>query len=175
MEGLLQIWRTRYAINATTTVADLRPLAKLASKKAASKKRTTTRGGAVPQQKRGRHVAWKPGDSYALLRGGIAVSNEAAIDALLLQHKCDDAFFYLFKHTDPNLRTRNALVPIYEAAYYCSETDRYVRVQKCHLRQAYARAGRTNAALSDSIMDDGLPYQVDRHTTKATAHKKRAL
>lgn len=165
MEGLLEIWRARYTINTSTQVADLIPLAKLSSSKKRAAKRS--RG-----EKKGRHVLMVPGTDYELLRDGIAVANERAIDDLLLQKKCDESYFYIFRHTDPQLKTRNPLVPVYEAAYWCVESKRYVRVQKCHLKQAYLRSGRTDATLAETIGDDGLPYWVDRQLKRAPKKKK---
>lgn len=112
-----------------------------------------------------------PGTEYDLLREGIAVANEHAIDELLLQKKCDESYFYIFRHTDPQLKTRNPLVPVYEAAYWCVESNRYVRVQKCHLKQAYLRSGRTDATLAETISADGLPYWVDRQLKRAPKKK----
>lgn len=118
----------------------------------------------VPQKstKIGRHVVWNPYDQYALLRKGIPIRNEAEAAALFTDGTIDEAYFYLFKNTDSKVQ-RNQIIPIYEAAYYCSETNYFIRVQKRYLKKAYAKMQRGDKSRMWDVMEDGTPYWVDRH------------
>lgn len=121
----------------------------------------------------GRHVEFQPYQldthgrtTYELLRKGIDVEDENAIAALLRTDggaHLTEAHFYLFRHRDESLQ-RNATIPRYEAAYWCKAHEHFIRVQKSHLKPAYANAGRKDATRWDDVdATDGTPYWVDRH------------
>lgn len=137
--------------------------------KTSSSTTTTTKTGKAKGA--GRHVVWNPfekygsatGTEYVLIRPGIAVKNEEEVDRLFKEKSTlNEGYFYLFKHSDPNVR-RNKRIPLYEAAYYCSERGYYLRVQKCHMKQAYANSGRCDKDAMWSVLENGQPYWVDRH------------
>ncbi len=128
---------------------------------------------------KGRHVIMDAGAlaDYALVRAAPLgpVANEAAIDQLLRTNACDERRFYVFRHVDATHTQRNALVPVYEACYYCSDGAHFVKAQKCHLKQAYMNAGRTDTKRANDMMEnnDGTPYWVDRHAHKANLRKRQ--
>ena len=114
-----------------------------------------------PSVRDGRHVVWRPGEKYTCIRQGRPIQDETHAKKLLDAHQTDESYFYIFRSVDPNVQ-RNPNVPKYEAAYFCSERNYYIRVQMCHLKQAYANAQRTDLSRAFSLMDDGTPYWVDR-------------
>jgi hypothetical protein len=102
-----------------------------------------------------RNVMFDP-THYNLLRAGdLIIKSEAEIPSLN-----DEKHFYIFVHKDTNMH-RNQDVPAFEAAYLTKE-GRYLRVQKCHLRQAYSKCKRTDLTKMYDMMPDGTPYWVDR-------------
>ena len=113
-------------------------------------------------KKNGRHVVWDPREDYTLLREGIPIKNELEAGELFAQDTIDESYFYLFKHNDPKV-PRNQLTPVYEAAYYCSDTDYYIRVQKRYLKRAYAKMQRCDKSKMWDVLEDQTPYWVDRH------------
>lgn len=109
----------------------------------------------VSSKEKMRNVAFDP-TNYNLMRAGnVVVASETDIPSL-----CDEQNFYIFVHKDTNMH-RNQDVPAYEAAYLTKQ-GRYLRVQKCHLRQAYSKCKRTDLTKMYSMMPDGTPYWVDR-------------
>ena len=111
----------------------------------------------------GRHVTWTPGDVYLLLCKGIPVRNEAEIFELHQQKRLTPAYFYIFKHKDALLQ-RNVHIPVYEAVYWCCESNHFVLVQKRHLRAAYAAVSQNKRDhMHDINVTTGYPYWVDRH------------
>lgn len=111
----------------------------------------------------GRHVTWTPDDIYELLHQGTAVQNETEIFELHQQRRLTPAYFYIFKHKDGRL-ARNVDIPVYEAVYWCIESQRYVLVQKRHLRAAYAAVSQNKREhMYDIDAATGKPYWVDRH------------
>ncbi len=168
LEGL-QVQGTRYASN-TITLGQLT----VASADDASSGTKRARASVALVRKghsRSRHVAWDPqGAHYTLLRPGIAVANEAEIDAILREGRCHESYFYIHRHHDWRAMERNAFVPVYEASYYCSESNKYVVAQKLHMKQAYGNANRNDAARATTLMTDEVPYWVDRYAKKT--HKR---
>jgi hypothetical protein len=111
-----------------------------------------------------RHIVWSEYERkpYALLRAGVSLQSRQDADQLYESGTLREGHFYLFCHQDPHL-DRNALVPKYEAAYFFADSGEYVRVKKCHLKQAYQAMGRCIHAHMWTIDEQGLPYWVDRH------------
>lgn len=111
-----------------------------------------------------RHIVWTEHERkpYALLRAGVPLQSRQDADQLYESGTLREEHFYLFYHQDPHL-DRNALVPKYEAAYFFVDSGEYVRVKKCHLKQAYQSMGRCIHAHMWTIDEQGLPYWVDRH------------
>ncbi len=123
----------------------------------------------LKKNKVGRHVVWNPFErnaagtpQYALLRAGIPIRNEAEAAALFSNGTIEEEYFYLFKNTDPKVQ-RNQVIPVYEAAYYCSDGNYYIRVQKRYLKKAYAKKQRCDKSRMWDLLEDGTPYWVDRH------------
>jgi hypothetical protein len=158
MEVLLHTWRAQYNNdNALLTTGFIR---------ASTKRARQSPPNRVAVARVGRHVRWDPGAQYKLIRPGIPLASEAEVDALYKGAgggSVSEERFYLFRHVDPAHTERNPLVPVYEAAYWCSEGGYFVRAQKCHLRRAYALAGRTDAKRGGEVdAITALPYWVDR-------------
>ena len=114
--------------------------------------------------KKGRHVKWHLDPaSYELIKQGIPLSSTRAIEQMYqLGEIRDDSHIYIFRHTNFKLMERNQNVPMYEAVYWLSEEERYVKVQKCHLKQMYAAMGKTNTKMAHFVDEMGMPYWVDR-------------
>lgn len=108
--------------------------------------------------KKGRQVVWHPRpNQYVCIReGNYIVPNLVALDT----HVPQESHFYLYKNTDANA-SRNPHVPLYEAAYQCADGT-LVRVQKKHLKVAYAACGRKDVKRAWEMLEGGLPYWVDR-------------
>jgi hypothetical protein len=128
-----------------------------------AKKRPRTKQ-ATPRE--GRHVVWNPGAKYVCIRQGRPIQDEVHAKQLLNDRKTDESYFYIFCSTDPNVQ-RNQFVPKFEAAYFCSARNYFIKVQMCHLKQAYANARRTDSSLAFSLMEDNTPYWVDRFAISA--------
>lgn len=111
-----------------------------------------------------RHIVWSEHErkSYELLRAGIPLGRREDADCLYDTGTLKESHFYVFRHLDPHLQ-RNALVPKFEAAYFFSDSNEFVRVKKCHLKSAYQAMGRCINAHIWSVDSAGLPYWVDRH------------
>lgn len=122
------------------------------------------KAAAVAAATSSRHIVWPDHERkcYELLRAGVPLSRREDADRLFESNTLSEEHFYLFRHVDPHLE-RNALVPKYEAAYFFSDSNQYVRVKKCHLKLAYQAMGRCSNAHIWSILPSGLPYWVDRH------------
>jgi hypothetical protein len=113
----------------------------------------------------GRHVKWyDPQNNYAVIKQGIPFKTiadiEHAFEQGLLQ---DESHFYLVRHKNYAMMQRNKNVPVYEALYWLSEEERFVLVQKCHLKHVYAQLGKTDVKQATIEVQDGeQPYWVDR-------------
>lgn len=112
----------------------------------------------------GRHVKWHdPQNNYSVIKQGIpfktTVDIEHAFEQGLLQ---DESHFYLVRHKNHAMMQRNKNVPVYEALYWLSEEERFVLVQKCHLKHVYARVGKSDASKAVEVHDGEQPYWVDR-------------
>lgn len=110
--------------------------------------------------KRGRQVVWHPraGQYLCIRAGDLIVQNIRDLDTL----SPVESNFYIFRNTDANA-TRNANVPLYEAAYKCADGT-LVRVQKKHLKMAYTLCGRKDVSKAWSLLppQGDIPYWVDR-------------
>jgi len=93
---------------------------------------------------------------------GKPIKNEEEADMLKTLQLVNEDYFYIFKNTLMNVQ-RNRNDPLYEAAYYCSEGDYYVRVQKCHLQVAYVLAKKVDRKKMFFVDSNDVPYWVDRH------------
>ena len=140
------------------------PIGNLSSLQPDTKKRKTPATG----RSSSRHVAFDPGQTYALIRPGSRnMSSVAEIAQSYEDGTCHESDWYLFCATDP-LMTRDGLVPKYEAAYRIVEgggggVGRYVRVQKRLLKTGYKAAGRVDKKCAWQLLSGGEPYWVDRH------------
>ena len=153
------------------------------------------RGGDVEQRgrkkktvattKKSRHMEWRAGQSYELIREGRPVT-EDQIDALTDSERLAEDMFFIFKHRDTYM-DRNTDIPQYEAVFLCSPTGtkdpsaawkrdkvalvdgqlpenyRYIRTQKRHLDQAYTKSERKDRKRMWDLMEDGTPYWVCRY------------
>lgn len=117
--------------------------------------------GDIAIAKCGRHVQWHRAADYVCVAEGRPFANAADIDARWAAGDITLADMYIFKHCDAGVLKRSQVNPVWEAVYLVSDRNHYVKVQKCHLRQAYERAGRTDASAAWTA--DPLPYWVDRH------------
>ena len=110
----------------------------------------------------GRHVKWHdPQNNYSVIKQGIPFKTTADIEHAFEQGLLqDESHFYLVRHKNHAMMQRNKNVPVYEALYWLSEEERFVLVQKCHLKHVYARLGKTDVK---QALDNGeQPYWVDR-------------
>jgi hypothetical protein len=105
-------------------------------------------------------VKWKHGNEYVCIREGVEIESTTVLDQLHKTKKLQEHMFYIFRNIDRNV-TRNQEVPLYEAVYKCNGV--YLKVQKCHLKQAYMNSGRTDTSRMWTIQADGVPYHVDRY------------
>lgn len=142
-------------------------------------------------RKKSRHMHWNAGQSYALVREGIPLT-EAQIDEFANNNKLTEDMFFIFKHRD-QYQNRNEDIPLFEAVFLCAppnSTDPmeswkrykqqlwkecdiskitlpagycYVRTQKRHLSLAYNNSKRTDRERIWDVLHDGSPYWVDRH------------
>jgi hypothetical protein len=112
----------------------------------------------------GRHVKWtdQQHSNYTVIKPGIPFKNTADIEHAFEQGLLqDDSHMYLVRHKNYAMMQRNKNVPVYEALYWLSEEERFVLVQKCHLKHMYACMGKTDTkkAFEEELL---LPYWVDR-------------
>jgi hypothetical protein len=136
----------------------------------------------VPKQKRsstktteksstsfGRHVEWNP-QNYVMLKAGIPFQVKSDLDAI--ETKTED-LFYIFRNKDPNVQ-RNVNIPRFEAAYFCEQEGKYYRVQKSHLKEAYAHEQKIDRTqIWDVDPKTNLPYWVDRFAFTNVAKAKQ--
>lgn len=127
-----------------------------------AQKKRPREGKAVVKSGRGcgRHVKWNPGQEYVCVREGVEMESELDLDHLYKTKQLKESLFYIFKNVDKNVE-RNEDVPLYEAVYSCA--GRYYVVQKRHLKQAYANSKRNDIKQMWTILEDGVPYYVDRY------------
>lgn len=111
----------------------------------------------------GRHVRWQRVNDYECVVRGREFANAAELDAAWAERSItlQDMFWVRNRQADA-LGKRTQINPHWEALYYLSDEQHYVRVQKCHLRHAYNAAGRTDKALAWTMVQD-LPYWIERH------------
>jgi hypothetical protein len=133
-----------------------------------SSKQTTEKPACKPVASR--HVTWSPGQEYTLIRPGARnMSGPAQITERFNTDDCHESDFYIFQAVDPFME-RHPTVPKYEAAFLCTDANRYVKVQKRILKRAYVKAGRVDKKRAWDMLDKE-PYWVDRHAF-CTAGKK---
>jgi hypothetical protein len=115
--------------------------------------------------KRGRHVVWTAQSDYICIKEGVPIKTEIDAEQLFRAGTLDESYFYIFKHKDAVDMDRNTAIPVYEAVYFCTDREKYVRVQKCHLKCAYSNARKTNAKFAWNVDEEGagVPYWVDRY------------
>lgn len=114
----------------------------------------------------GRHVRWLRAADYVCIVRGRDFANAAELDARWRASDISLDDMYIFHHREASrLATRNQFNPLWEALYYLSDCHQFVRVQKCHLRDIYEKAGRTDKALAWTTLNSEPPvaYWVDRH------------
>lgn len=131
-----------------------------------SRKKQKTSATLPSSGKKGRHVVWLQESNYDLVKAGIPIKTEIDAEALYKQEQplMDESYFYIFKHKNANDMERNAQIPVYEAVYFCSDLNKYIRVQKCHLKRAYQNVQKTNIKKAWHIdPETGVPYWVDRY------------
>lgn len=137
------------------TVDETTPLKQFLNGPLKKKQKTTTL--VAKDKNKMRNVRFDPSLYYKLIRPGkVVVQYEGDIPNLA----DDEANFYIFAHVDEKLH-RNQDVPVFEAALLTKQ-GYYLRVQKCHLRQAYSKCKRTDLNKMYELMPDGTPYWVDR-------------
>lgn len=108
-----------------------------------------------------RNVEWSHQGSYDLIRAGIPIINQDAIRNLVDTQTLTEGHLFIFKHKDANVQ-RNAIVPMFEAVYWCNDEKKWFLVQKSHLKIAYRNAKKTTRSQMWSI-GSGEPYWVDRY------------
>jgi len=136
-------------------------------------------------RKQSRHMQWRAGQSYKLIREGTPIT-EDQIDTLTDNEELAEDMFFIFKHRDEYM-DRNETTPQYEAVFLCAPTGtedpvkawnrdkvalsdgqlpenyRYTRTQKRHLDKAYTKSERKDRSRMWEILGDGTPYWVDRY------------
>lgn len=150
--------RDFYSVRATVGQEDERRRLLVQPRRAKRARKTLSAQGATSS----RHVPWTAEDAshYELVREGIPLATPGNADRLFAAKEIDETQFYLWKHRDPNLE-RNPNIPKWEATYYFEDRGQHARVKKCHLKNAYQRAGRV---VHDEMWSvDKLPYWVDRY------------
>lgn len=143
--------------NASIPMMDLGPGEK--------KQHRTSRAKAV-----GRHVKWAHAHLYEQVRAGIPIASQEALKQLVEQKAVTEAHFFIFRHRT-RLVSRSSRMPRYEAVYWCQQDQTWLLVQKGHMRIAYRAALRSKRALAWTMIDEHLPYWVDRYAF--SAEKKR--
>lgn len=127
------------------------------------KRQTSNQEFATTNAKRGRHVVWTAQADYICIKEGREIKTEIDAEQLFRAGTLDESYFYIFKHKDAVDMDRNTAIPVYEAVYFCTDREKYVRVQKCHLKCAYSNARKTNAKFAWNLDEGGIPYWVDRY------------
>lgn len=110
----------------------------------------------------GRHVKWAHAHLYEQVRAGIPIASQAALKELVRKKAITEAHFFIFRHRTP-LVSRSPCMPRYEAVYWCQQDQAWLLVQKGHMRIAYRAALRSKRALAWTMIDETLPYWVDRY------------
>lgn len=130
---------------------------------AAAQKVKPVRERKVPVKEGTRLVLWSNFRDYEILRKSDKVF--ASITEIIYSFheqtlKEEDTF--LLRHLDHNVINRGCERPVYEVVYKMRNGRFYV-VQKRHLAQMYAKAGRVDDAQKLSVDSCGHPYWVDRY------------
>ena len=128
------------------------------------RKRQANKNDVIKPEKRGRHVVWTAQADYICIKQGTPIKTEIDAEQLFRSNQLTESYFYIFRHKNAADMERNSAIPVYEAVYFCTDREKYIRVQKCHLKCAYSSATKTNAKFAWLIEEgeDGLPYWVDR-------------
>lgn len=120
-----------------------------------------------PVRSKTRHVRWTRGSEYVFVgERGRDFCNLEELNAKWEAGEITLADMWVVRHKEAaRLGARSQLNPLWEALYYVADAKQFYRVQKCHLRWAYERAGRTDAALAWSTLSDApdVCYWCDRH------------
>lgn len=111
--------------------------------------------------RKSRHVLFQT-VNYQLLRAGVPVANEEKLNQLFSADQIEESMFYIFKNIDSNC-TRGPNIPLYEACYLIADGNYFILAQKKHMKRAYSKLGRSEAKNMWLILENGLPYWVDRH------------
>lgn len=109
--------------------------------------------------RKGRHVMWSPGTNYICVRKPEIILSGEEVETMFKSKQLHEKHFYIFKNNDPHVE-RNEEIPLYEAVY--KRDNVYIKAQKCHMKQAYLNAGRTDNKKIWNILEDDTPYHVDR-------------
>lgn len=126
------------------------------------KRKIELQPAARSEYKKGRHVKWQV-DNYELIKQGKPIASTKQIEELFSSGQLvDESHFCIYRHVNYKLMERNQNVPVYEAVYWLANEERFVKVQKCHLKHAYAVLGKNNVQLAYTVEEDGVPYWVDR-------------
>jgi len=109
-----------------------------------------------------RQEVWTPTDKYICIRSGSCIYNSEhlILEAYRTNQLTEDCFF-IFRNTDSALE-RNTAIPLFEATYKCA-SGCYIKVQKCHLKQAYVNSRRSDRTQMWEMLADKTPYWVDRY------------
>jgi hypothetical protein len=127
-----------------------------------------------PRQSRGkgegRHVVWRNAHLYRCVREGVGQSfaSEKEIDVCYQNKQISEENFWIFRNDELNAQ-RSEEKPLFEVVYRCR--DSWILAQKCHMMQAYVKAGRTKADQMWNLMPDGTPYWADRYAFRKTKQK----
>lgn len=158
----LELIHEFYSVRTTMGQEDERRRLLVQPKRVKRARKTASSTQGISSSSSSRHVPWTPEDAshYELVREGIPLATTSDADRLFSNKEIDEAHFYIWKHTDPNLE-RNPNIPKWEATYYFEDRAQHARVKKCHLKIAYQRAGRVT---HDEMWNvNKLPYWVDRY------------
>ena len=126
-----------------------------------------------------RHVKWKPGSDYKMLRNGRYYENEtktfqeAITEEELIQRfekqELQESMITHFCHVDKYVCRTDKTRPKYVAVFKCKHADGqlyYIRTQHKYLKQMYRKANRRDSTKAWDIEVDGTPYWTDRYADR---------
>lgn len=137
------------------TIGDLRSIGKKREDSPPSDGFSST----LKKPRKKRQIKWSTNNHYMCIREGSKIM--ANMDEINELFEPTEDLFFIYKNTRL-CASRDNDVPLYEAVYMCKDGT-LVRVQKKHLKAAYAQANKKDVKKAWDMDEQGiLPYWVDR-------------
>jgi len=104
---------------------------------------------------------WRESHDYKCVAEGHRFAHCDELKQAYVEQRLCLADLHIFRHNHWEDMAVNEETPRFQAVFLCGAL--FVRAQKCYLKQIYHNEKRTDVRRAYELMDDNLPYWVDRH------------